>query len=227
MNKSRWGGGGGALPGQLGTDALRKDCETYPKRCAQNIKNRYPFDCVPHKKNPISLCSQFVFFFFLSDLRKPTLFQLKCQFSDPKGWQRCALPSLKKVPFLDVFFFFFFFFVQASVPSRLVSPPPSPLLETNVSPSMTYAHRIPPACRVMPTFFFSSSKPNAHRWAYSIGKHPSSVVRCPSVHYFQRSSSQKPMGQLKPIFMWRLYGSGEGKFLQTVMVTWPRWPPCP
>ena len=31
-----------------------------------------------------------------SDLRKPTLFPLKCHFSDPKRWQRCALPSLKK-----------------------------------------------------------------------------------------------------------------------------------
>ena len=27
--------------------------------------------------------------------------------------------------------------------------------------------------------------------------------------------------------MWRLYGSEEQKFLQMVMVTWPRWPPCP
>ena len=32
----------------------------------------------------------------LSDLRKPILFALKCHFSYPKRWQRCALPSLKK-----------------------------------------------------------------------------------------------------------------------------------
>ena len=41
----------------------------------------------------------FVLFFFssfLSDLRKLTLFPLKCNFSDPKRRQRCALPSLKK-----------------------------------------------------------------------------------------------------------------------------------
>ena len=126
---------------------------------------------------------------------------------------------------------FYSFFVQASVPSRLASalPPPSrppPHRGINVSSSMTYAHRIPPACRVMPTcfFFFSSPEPKAHLWAYSIGRHPSSVVcRTSSVcQHFQISSPQKPLGQLKPNFMWRLYGSGKRKFLQTVMVTWPR-----
>ena len=44
-----------------------------------------------------------------------------------------------------------FFFVQASVPSWLAS---APHRGTNVSPSMTYAHHIPPACRVMPKFFY-------------------------------------------------------------------------
>ena len=56
--------------------------------------------------------------------------------SDPKRWQRCALPSLKKkVLFLIFFFFFFFllllfffFFVQASVPSWLASSPLPPRL---------------------------------------------------------------------------------------------------
>ena len=28
-------------------------------------------------------------------------------------------------------------------------------------------------------------------------------------------------------FIWSFYGIGERKFVQTVMVTWPRWPPCP
>ena len=32
------------------------------------------------------------------------------------------------------------------------TPPPPPPAGTNVSPSMTYAHRISPACRVMPMF---------------------------------------------------------------------------
>ena len=27
--------------------------------------------------------------------------------------------------------------------------------------------------------------------------------------------------------MWSLLGMGEWKFVQTVQVTWPRWPPCP
>ena len=49
---------------------------------------------------------------------------------------------------------FSLFFVQASVPSRLASAPHPPSTRgTNVLPSMTYAHRIPPACRFMPTFF--------------------------------------------------------------------------
>ena len=50
MNKSG-GGGGGALPGELGTVVATKDRETYPKQCAQNIKKQVPFP----------LCSQFVF----------------------------------------------------------------------------------------------------------------------------------------------------------------------
>ena len=71
-------------------------------------------------------------------------------------------------------------------------------------------------------YIFSLPEPKAHWWAYSISRHPSSVCQ-----HFQTSSPQKPLGHLKPNFMWRLYGSGERKFLQTVMVIWPRWPPCP
>ena len=62
-------------------------------------------------------------------------------------------------------------------------------------------------------------------WAYSIG-----MVRRPSyvVHqHFKTSSPLKPLGQLKPNFIWSLYGMGERKFVQMVQVTWPRWPPCP
>ena len=71
--------------------------------------------------------------FILSDLRKPIL--------SPQNRH---------------FFFFFFFFDQASVPSWLASA----LLrgtscETRCVLSLTYAHRIPSACRVMPTFFTS------------------------------------------------------------------------
>ena len=45
-----------------------------------------------------------------------TGWEYQSNFSDPKRWKRCALPSLKKkVPFLIV--------VQASVPSWLTSAP--------------------------------------------------------------------------------------------------------
>ena len=44
---------------------------------------------------------------------------------------------------------------------------------------------------------------------------------------FQTSSPLKPLGRLKPNFMWSSLWMGEQKFLQMVLVTWPRWPPCP
>ena len=37
----------------------------------------------------------------------------------------------------------------------------------------------------------------------------------------------KPLGRLKPNFIWSLLGKGEQKYVQAVLVTWPRWPPCP
>ena len=135
-----------SLPGQLGPVAWTKDCETYPKQCAQNIKNRYPFHYV------LSL-----YFtpnhsvFSIRFEKKPTLFPLKRRFSDPKRWQHCALPSLKKKePFLIVF--------CSSISTKLTSqhpPSPSPRLRgMNVLPSMKYADRISPACHVMPMLFF-------------------------------------------------------------------------
>ena len=45
--------------------------------------------------------------------------------------------------------------------------------------------------------------------------------------HFQTSSPLKPLGRLKPNFICSLLGTGERKFVQTVLVTWPRWPPCP
>ena len=54
-----------------------------------------------------------------------------------------------------------------------------------------------------------------------------SVVRMYMCQHFQTSSPQKPLGRLKPNFIWSLLGTGERKFVQTVLVTWPRWPPCP
>ena len=38
------------------------------------------------------------------------------------------------------------------------------------------------------SFFISSPEPKAHRWAYSIGRHPSSVCRCPSSTFSNISS---------------------------------------
>ena len=68
----------------------------------------------------------------------------------------------------------------------------------------------------------------AHWWAYSIGMlRLPAVVVSPSTHHFQRSSSQKPLGQSKPNFMWSLHGSGEWKFVWGIWVIWPRWPPRP
>ena len=52
---------------------------------------------------------------------------------------------------------------------------------------------------------------------------PSSVVR----QHFQTSSSLKLLGQLNSYFIWRLLRMGERKFVQMVLVTWPRWPPRP
>ena len=40
-------------------------------------------------------------------------------------------------------------------------------------------------------------------------------------------SPLKLLVQLKPNFMSSLLGTGQQKFVQTVLVTWPRWPPCP
>ena len=46
-------------------------------------------------------------------------------------------------------------------------------------------------------------------------------------HHFQTSSPLKPLGRLKPNFIWSLPGTGEQKFVQMVLVIWPRWSPCP
>ena len=45
-------------------------------------------------------------------------------------------------------------------------------------------------------------------------------------HYLQTSSSQKRFGQLKPNFLWSLFGKWGHQFINMVFVTWPRWPSC-
>ena len=48
---------------------------------------------------------------------------------------------------------------------------------------------------------------------------------CVCCQYFQ-TSPQKLLSRLKPNFIWSLHGMGEKKFVQTVLVTWPKWLPC-
>ena len=83
------------------------------------------------KKKPLQFnnASQFVFLpiiiaFIYQILENLPFSPLKCNFSDPKRWQRCALHSLKKKSTLSHPFLFLFF--QASVPSWLASAPPPP-----------------------------------------------------------------------------------------------------
>ena len=55
---------------------------------------------------------------------------------------------------------------------------------------------------------------------------PSSIR--PSIRqHFQTSSPLKLLGQLNSNFIWRFLRMGERKFVQMVLVTWPRWPPHP
>ena len=79
------------------------------------------------------------------------------------------------------------------------------------------------------TFIFSSPELKAHWWANIIPVTPASGVRPSSVirQHFQTSSSLKLLGQLNSYFIWRLLRMGERKFVQMVLVTWPRWPPRP
>ena len=78
------------------------------------------------------------------------------------------------------------------------------------------------------TCVISSPEPKAHGWANSIPVTPLSVRRLSSVRqHFQTSSPLKPLGQLNSNFIWRLLRTREQKFVQMILVTWPRWPPCP
>ena len=49
---------------------------------------------------------------------------------------------------------------------------------------------------------------------------------CVVCQHFQTSFPLKPLGQLKPNFIWSNLGMGERKFLQMVQVTCSRWRPC-
>ena len=67
---------------------------------------------------------------------------------------------------------------------------------------------------------FSSPEPKAHWWAYRISRPPSSVVCRPhSLNIF----SSETTGPIKVKF----HMEPPWEFVQTVQITWPRWPPCP
>ena len=44
---------------------------------------------------------------------------------------------------------------------------------------------------------------------------------------FKTCFSQKALGQSKPNFLCKLSGTRKWKFIDMMLVTWPRWLPCP
>ena len=53
-----------------------------------------------------------------------------------------------------------------------------------------------------------------------------SFFRLSSVNIL-KTCSLKPLGQLNSNLIWILFRTVDRKFVQTVLVTRPRWPPCP
>ena len=78
-------------------------------------------------------------------------------------------------------------------------------------------------------FLFSSPEPKAHWWAYRIDRPPSSVVRpsvCLSSTFFKNLRLRNHWADWSQI-SYSLHGVGKRKFVQMIIVTWPRWPPGP
>ena len=73
--------------------------------------------------------------------------------------------------------------------------------------------------------FFSSPEPKAHGWANSIQVTQASVRR-PSVHNFKHLLWNHRANQTQ-ISYGDILRTREWKFVQMVLVTWPRWPPHP
>ena len=87
-------------------------------------------------------------------------------------------------------------------------------LEMN-SECVTFNHRLS---------VFSSPELKARWWAYSIGRLRSSVIRLST---FSNIFSSEDTGPIEVRFYVAALWVGGTRLLQTVMVTWPRWPPCP
>ena len=71
-------------------------------------------------------------------------------------------------------------------------------------------------------FFFSSPEPLGSQGKLIVNpssRRPSVRRTSSVVHYFQRSSSLKPLDQSKPNFIWSLLGKGERKLIKMVQVT--------
>ena len=97
---------------QLGTDAWIKNRRKDHKQCVQNFCENNPFRSVfrGFSRNALFHClanfdNPEHWVIFPLQPEKLTLFNKKLYFSYPERWQRCALPSSEKVPFLIVFFF--------------------------------------------------------------------------------------------------------------------------
>ena len=73
---------------------------------------------------------------------------------------------------------------------------------------------------------FSSPEPKAHWWTNSIPVTQASIVRPSSVNISNIFSSETT-GPIELYFIWRLLRKGKRKFVQIVLVTWPRWTPRP
>ena len=78
--------------------------------------------------------------------------------------------------------------------------------------------------------FLSSPEPKAHWWAYRISRVLLSVCMLVCMYVVCMSTfsniSSEITEQIEAKFHMEPLGMWERKFVQTVLVTWPRWPPC-
>ena len=110
---------------QVGTDAWIKDRRKDAKQCVPSFCENNPFRKVVRETVPFH-CLNFAYpeqwVHFLLRPEKTNPFLQKIVFSNPKRWQRSALPSSEKYAVSSVF-------VQASVPSCAASALPESKLD--------------------------------------------------------------------------------------------------